>query len=64
MGRGLSRVCTSLRGMSSRWTCTLKTKVRLCEAPAFTEAHMQAEKAGPALGSGSKGCSLESTICW
>jgi len=64
MGTGLPRVCTSLRGMSACWTCTLKAKVSLCEAPASAEAHTQAEKAGPALGSGSKGCSLESAGCW
>jgi len=64
MGRGLSRVCTSLQGSSARSICALKTKVSLCKAPASAEAHTQEERTGPALGLGSKGCSLESTVCW
>lgn len=64
MGNGLPRDRNYLQEISTCCTGTLKAKMRLCEAPAFTEAHTQAEKAGPALGSGSKGCSLESAACW
>ena len=53
MGMGLPGDRTSLRGIRARSTCALKTKVSLYEAPNSAEVHSHAEKAGPALGSGS-----------
>ena len=64
MGTGLPRDCTSLQGISASCSWALKTKVSLCEAPNSAGVHTQAEKAGPVLRSGSKGCSLGSGGCW